>query len=155
MRAFSLLIGLGLTNAVDLPQDIIGEEGYIYSTISWLLLYSRRLTDTGQFDRLTDKYNSIKGLMWCTWPRYNISRHVWMWRIMLYISSPDRRRMPSWYCNCNWYVFMQQRNMARYERKKSNLESDIPIWYKLYLSHSRIGVGDTTWNIQGEVTGLL
>ena len=34
MRAFSLLIGLGLTNAVDLPQDIIGEEGYIYSTIS-------------------------------------------------------------------------------------------------------------------------
>merc|ERR1712151_179455 len=25
MRAFSLLIGLGLTNAVDLPQDIIGE----------------------------------------------------------------------------------------------------------------------------------
>ena len=26
MRAFSLLIGLGLTYAVDLPQDIIGEE---------------------------------------------------------------------------------------------------------------------------------
>ena len=30
MRAFSLLIGLGLTNAVDLPQDIIGEEEVIF-----------------------------------------------------------------------------------------------------------------------------
>ena len=41
MRAFSLLIGLGLTNAVDLPQDIIGEEWVIF-TNSWLLI-NRRL----------------------------------------------------------------------------------------------------------------
>lgn len=33
MRAFSLLIGLGLTNAVDLPQDIIGEERVIFIRI--------------------------------------------------------------------------------------------------------------------------
>ena len=52
MRAFSLLIGLGLTNAVDLPQDIIGEERVIFILQSadcsyigdpWLTL--------GQFDR--------------------------------------------------------------------------------------------------------
>ena len=38
---------------------------------------------------------------------------------------------------------MQQRHMARYERKKSNLESDILIRYTMYLSHTRIDVGHT------------